>query len=235
MNIILRWIRSAVRPFRKKRTMPWQLETMEQKFTAIYRSNAWKDPTSVSGPGSTLRETAAVRRQLPALVEQLGIRSILDIPCGDFNWMREVSLGIDKYIGADVVEEIVTANRRQFASDRCTFVKLDVTHDRLPAVDLVLCRDCLVHFSFADIFLALQNIARSRPQYLLTTTFPETQHNADIATGQWRRLNLQRPPFSLPDPLKIISEECPLEGFADKSLGLYSLHCLGYSLPPRRD
>jgi hypothetical protein len=47
--------------------------------------------------------------------------------------------------------------------------------------------------SVNDIFLALNNICESNSKYLLTTTFTERSCNADIATGQWRTLNLQIP------------------------------------------
>lgn len=100
---------------------------------------------------------------------------------------------------------------------------LDLTRDRLPTVDLVLCRDCLVHLSFAQAQQALANIAASGARYLLTTTFTGRSENADIPTGKWRALNLQRPPFNLPQPLELINERCTEKDgrYADKSLGLW--------------
>jgi hypothetical protein len=100
---------------------------------------------------------------------------------------------------------------------------------KLPTVDLIFCRDCLVHFSFDDIRRALQNICRSGSAYLLTTTFTEQRQNQDIVTGQWRQLNLELEPFSLPKPLSLINEDCT-EGegkFADKSLGLWRIEEIG--------
>jgi hypothetical protein len=99
---------------------------------------------------------------------------------------------------------------------------------RPPAADLLLCRDCLVHLSFADIDKALRNIRRSSLAYLLTTTFPAESVNADIVTGDWRPLNLQAAPFNLPTPVELINEGCT-EGdgaFADKSLGLWRIRDL---------
>jgi len=105
------------------------------------------------------------------------------------------------------------------------FRKLDLIRDRLPKVDLILCRDCLVHLCFADIVRALDNICDSRSGFLLTTTFTERRENHDIATGQWRFLNLEAAPFTLPRPLKVINEGCT-EGegvWGDKSLGLWRI------------
>ena len=100
---------------------------------------------------------------------------------------------------------------------------LDLTRDPLPKADLLFSRDCLVHLSFADVRRALGGVLRSGIPYLLTTTFPGGASNEDIVTGDWRPLDLERPPFSFPRPLRLIEEGCT-EGdgrFAGKSLGLW--------------
>jgi len=202
------------------RRCPWQLKTIEARFNAVYRSNWWRDTESVSGPGSSLRETAAVRRKLPELIARIGARSMLDIPCGDFHWMQHVVLDLERYVGADIVAAIVASNRRRFGGPGREFTKLDLTADPLPEVDLILCRDCLVHFSLADVCRALENIERSGSRYLLTTTFPDERGYREIATGLWRGLNLQEPPFSLPEPIELIEDGDPQQP-AGKCLGLW--------------
>jgi len=49
--------------------------------------------------------------------------------------------------------------------------------------------------------------------------------NAEAATGDWRPLNLERPPFNLPPPLVLVNEQCTeAQGrYADKSLGVWRL------------
>ena len=64
---------------------------------------------------------------------------------------------------------------------------------------------------------------------MLTTTFPGTQTNADLGPEDiWRTLNLERPPFNLPPPVRLINEECTEDegAYADKSLGLWLLQDL---------
>lgn len=102
---------------------------------------------------------------------------------------------------------------------------MDLIGDKLPKVDLVLCRDCLVHFSFDDVFAALRNIVSSGSTYLLTTTFPEREANDDIRTGSWRPLNLERAPFHMPAPLRILNEGCTENGgiYHDKSLAFWRI------------
>lgn len=189
-------------------------------FAEHYRTNGWGSAESASGTGSTLDQTQVVREKLPEIVEVHAIGSILDIPCGDFNWMKMLNLPA-RYIGADVVEALIRQNQERYGNERRTFVWLDLVADELPAADLVLCRDCLFHFSFKHVMQALENIKRSNAKFLLATTNVSLERNCDIVTGEWRRLNLQRPPFSLPEPLLLIDEKCPDPASPDKHLALW--------------
>jgi hypothetical protein len=211
-----------------RRLLPRRSTEMERVFAGVLRSNAWGDEESVSGPGSNRAYSAAIRRALPPLLRELGVRVFLDLPCGDFFWMKEVDLeaaGVERYVGADVVPELIERNVRRYSQPGRTFLRLDLTRDPLPRADLVLCRDCLVHLSFEDAFRALANLKRSGSRYLLTTTFPGRGDNPDIPTGHWRPLDLQAAPFRLPPPLRVVSEEYDGdEGrYRDKSLGLWRI------------
>jgi len=177
----------------------------EQVFLQIYESNLWDGLSSVSGPGSSLESTHILREALPSLIANLGVRSILDIPCGDFHWMRDVTLGIEHYIGADIVLPLIQKNREVYG-DRGEFLHLDLLHDRLPSTDLVFCRDCLVHLSFREIQLALHNIKMASPKHFITTTFPYHKENADTVTPYWRALNMQLSPFNFPRPIHLIQD-----------------------------
>lgn len=193
-------------------------------FRDIYSSNYWGNADSRSGAGSDFTQTAEVRLHLPRVIQDLGIRRMLDIPCGDWHWMREVPLDVD-YIGADIVPEIVARNQQLYGREGRRFVVFDVVSDDLPCVDLVFARDLLVHLSFDDARAALRNLVKSGSIYLLTTTFTDRATNPDIRTGNWRPLNLQKPPFCFPEPLRLIDEKCT-EGdgsWGDKSLGLWRL------------
>ncbi len=199
--------------------------TAREVFSDIHRRRAWGGCESVSGPGSGIIRTSAFRDQLPRLLEELGVRTLLDAGCGDFNWLKEVRLDLESYIGVDVVEEIVSELSRRCANEHRRFLSLDIVSDKLPQVDLILCRDCLVHLSFSQIFAALRNFKRSNSKYLLATTFTRFVDNADIVMGEWRPINLQEPPFSLPPPLKLIDEKRGESGgdYSDKHLGLWEL------------
>lgn len=203
----------------------------EYIFTDICHKNRWGGKESVSGAGSELFATRVVRNKLPAVCGNFDVHTMLDIPCGDFHWMKHVDLeGVD-YTGADIVTDLIQQNN-QYETSNIHFCKLNLIEDKMPKVDLVFCRDCLVHLSYKDAFFALHNIWDSGSTYLLTTTFTSRQHNRDIVTGHWRPLNLEVTPFSFPPPLKTINEECT-EGdgtFNDKSLGLWKVADIGECL-----
>lgn len=159
------------------------------------------------------------------LLKGLRVTTLLDAPCGDFNWAQDVAAAVDTYIGVDVVDEIISRNTSLYGGPRHTFLACDITRDPLPKADLILSRDCLVHFSFADIHTALRNFRASGAEYLLTTTFIDRKSNENVRTGGWRTLNLELPPFMFPPPIAAIDERCTHSGgiYRDKRLGLWRM------------
>ncbi|HEX6452655.1 MAG TPA: class I SAM-dependent methyltransferase [Trebonia sp.] len=194
-------------------------------FTRFYQTNQWGSGETRSGPGSERARTRQVVRDLNRLIRDFGIRSMLDAPCGDFNWMRDVSLEAVDYLGCDIVEDMIAANSAKYGGWARTFKKLDITVDPMPQVDLILCRDTLVHFSYKRAFATLSNFRASGSKYFLTTTFRETEENVDIGTGWWRPINLQYPPFSFPEPKEVLLDHSD-DHYDDKVLALWDLQAL---------
>jgi len=202
---------------------------LREKFSSFYLENTFGGAKSRSGQGSDLVQTAVIRRDLPRLVAELGIKSFIDAPCGDWFWMKETQLGVAEYIGVDIVEKVVEINKLQFGDPSRRFLCLNLTEDVLPAADLIFCRDCLVHLNFQDVRRAIAAFKLSRSKYLLTTTFTNRSRNVDLAGKDvWRTLNLQIAPFNFPPPLRLINEGCTEANgrYGDKSLGLWRLEDL---------
>lgn len=194
-------------------------------FRQHYERRDWLEPETVSGRGSTLQRTEAIRRELPELFARLGVRSVLDAGCGDFHWFQTLEVDLDAYTGIEVVEELVADNRARYGTNQRSFEALDIIRDPLPRVDLIFCRDCLVHLKTRQVSAALRNFRRSGSRYLLATTFTGDHNNEDVPLGGWRPINLSREPFALGPPLQVISERESVEDprYLDKSLGLWSL------------
>ncbi len=203
---------------------------MKEEFTRIYSENAWGGYESRSGTGSSLAHTKDLIPQLQALYEELNIKKILDIPCGDFNWIKNIEMTPDtEYIGADIVEELIEDNNKKYSQNdigktKINFKHKDITKDDLPDSDLIIVRDCFVHLTFDQILEAFENLKRTTYKYILTTSFVNQANNNDISyAGDWRPVNLTKIPFNLKQPIKTLNENCTeLSGkFTDKSMCLW--------------
>jgi glycosyltransferase involved in cell wall biosynthesis len=196
-------------------------------FGDIYQSEYWRlDGESSSGPGSRREWTRGLQREIPKLLSRLGVSTVLDLGCGDFNWMREVDLGAVLYTGADVVFDVVLENRLRYGGPRRRFLYRDLTRDPLPRAELVLCRDVLIHFPDEDLVPAVRAILDTGARYLLAGTFVDRNENPPIVLGDWRPLNMQLPPLSMPPPRDWLLEEVNVPGYEDKRLALWDLHAL---------
>lgn len=217
---------ALIKWYRNQNSSKFKGMSTSDVFTEIYQSNQWRSSESISGTGSENKQTETLIKSLDKLFADLQISSVLDLPCGDFNWMQRVNLSQVNYTGADIVQELIESNRNKFAGiENVNFRVLNLISDPLPATDLIMVRDCMVHLSFEDIHRAIKNIKSSGSKFLLATTFTDHKLNRDIVTGFWRPINLQEGPFHFPAPMVIINENCT-EGdgeFKDKSMALWEI------------
>ncbi|WP_108883001.1 methyltransferase domain-containing protein [Anderseniella sp. Alg231-50] len=198
------------------------------RFNAIYSTNEWNSEETRSGRGSELACTRHVMRIVDVAVIFSHAKTLLDAGCGEANWLGETKVPLDHIYGVDIVDD--PALQRQWEqrmrkrASRLSFVTADIVTDPLPKVDIILCRDVLVHLSNAECTAALANFVKSGSRYLLATSFQETS-NIDIEMGQWRKQNLEAPPFNLPAPVKRWNEMSPMDGgrHVDKCLFLWCL------------
>jgi SAM-dependent methyltransferase len=203
---------------------------LAQRFRRIHETNLWGAPVSVSGLGSEMDATAVLRAELPRLFENLEVTSLLDAPCGDAGWINSTNLRLH-LIGVDIVPSLIERLQARAAAGEIKgeYRLADITRDPLPRCDAILCRDALVHLSFANIERAVANFQRSGAGWLITTTFPEWHANGDCEDGDWRALNFERAPFHWGTPVELVNENC-LEaggGWRDKSLGVWRIGEIG--------
>jgi hypothetical protein len=52
----------------------------------------------------------------------------------------------------------------------------------------------------------LARCRQSGARWFLSTTFPSVAANYDVTTGDFRAVNLERPPFDLPPPLRLLDD-----------------------------
>lgn len=190
-------------------------------FERIYRENLWNGVESRSGPGSGPTATAKVAPAIEAIVDELGVRSVLDVACGDGYWMPD----LPGYLGIDVAPDAIRRARRRHPERR--YRVADVRTASLPAFDLVIVRDVIQHHSLVDGAAILAAILRTGSSWLLASTYVGGE-NVDIETGDCYSPDLEQPPFSLGTPDRLIPDGY---GYGDadevrdprKHLGLWEL------------
>jgi glycosyltransferase involved in cell wall biosynthesis len=195
-------------------------------FRAIDRDEWRPGGEYFSDPRSRQDYTPRLCGELPRVLSRLGVRRLVDVGCGGLDWMRDTELGIDRYVGVDVVFDVVLANRMRYGGPRRRFLLRDLTRDPLPGADLILCRDALIHLPDSDLITAMRAILNSTARWLLAGTFIDRTKNFPIQPGQWRPINLQLPPLSLPPPIEMLVDTPPDQGYADKRLALWDLAAL---------
>ena len=177
-------------------------------FKNIYDNNYWGEAETFSGEGSTVKATEILRQNLEELFKELNIKTLLDIPCGDFNWMKELKYEFEFYLGCDIVSEIIFNNKKLYETMTRKFQVFDIV-ENIPSMkfDAIFCRDLMIHLPIKDISKVIDNIIQSDSKYLITNTYLDTANNTDVAYGGYRPVNLEIEPFYLPKPIKMFEEK----------------------------
>lgn len=188
-------------------------------------------PESWCGAGSYVENTKDVRQFLQRTLDKYGAKSIIDVGCGDMNWMRLTDLSGVDYTGYDLDVGFIEDNRIQFP--HLTFEHADVRDYKWPQVDLIFCRDLLIHLNHQDILKLLAAFKESGSRYLITTTYDDVTANVDFTPLQKssrysrerrasRKLNLQLDPFLLGKPIEFIREN-NTEACQGRIVGIWDL------------
>lgn len=197
-----------------------------ERFCVLHNQGIYFGEQSLSGHASDDSQTKQIRSWLPRIVDRYEIGSLIDAPCGDCRWMAHIGFLETEYIGIDCVPSLIETNRKRFPGRK--FECLDLLEGNLPEAELVLCRDLLIHLSNHDCQRALKRLATTNAKWIITTTFTGDRENLDIVSGDFRAVQLERPPFNLPPPAELCNEACTLGNgrFVDKSLGLWPMSAL---------
>jgi 2-polyprenyl-3-methyl-5-hydroxy-6-metoxy-1,4-benzoquinol methylase len=204
-------------------------DKLTKKFSKVYKENLFYGTVSKSGNGSDLTQTEVLRLELPILFKKLEIKSILDLPCGDFYWMSSIVSEDLVYTGADVVPELISKLNSEYKGKNRDFLEINIVNESIKKYDAIFCRDLFVHLSNKDIIKSLKNIINSQSTYLFTTTFTRSIKNKDLPRFKhgvaWRMLNLRELPWRFPEPMYLINEKCTEGGglYSDKSIGVWKI------------
>ena len=218
--------------------------SLKEIFQDVYtnwRFGGW--PESKSGGGSTMEETEIIRQQIKQIIKDKEIKSVIDAPCGDFNWMKDIVYSFESYTGCDIVPEIIADNQK-YANSIIKFQELDLTQGEIPEADLLITRDVIGHLTLEDGKKVIANILKSKCKYLLTTTWynptdenyfqTHINHDREVTLDrQWEAgaaqfypVCLHSEPFNLPKPEFYVEEKPVVDGYENgvrKGLAFYDL------------
>src|SRR3954470_13466941 len=124
-------------------------------------------PETDCGCGSKLENTINIRQWLPTIFREFKIKTLLDAPCGDFNWMSQTDLSGIHYIGIDYDKEHCRRTETRESADGYwplskKVIRRELCRQHLPRnADLMLCRDFLQHLPNVIVSEVLMNFLRS--------------------------------------------------------------------------
>lgn len=160
--------------------------TTEEIFDDIYKNKVWGsgDREYYSGGGSDSVNIQPYCQMVKEIIQKYGLSRIVDLGCGDFSVGREILSHNVKYIGIDIVEDLVNYNQKKFGSETIKFTKLNVITEDLPDADLCTVRQVLQHLSNSQITTILEKL-KKYPYVLITEHYPAQKVNS--------RFNIDKP------------------------------------------
>lgn len=192
-----------------------------QAFAAIYRRAVWPGVFSKSGPGSDPFHPMArlAITALDAVVDELGIRSILDAACGDAAWLVSGFLARRSevtYIGLDIVAHVIEENRLRHPDLHFICADLGTEHPApgagglgqavtendaaLPQVDLVFSKETFNHMFVQDAAHAIARLRRTGSRYLMANITRGAPNFTGLHKGthaNYAQYDYALPPFNL--------------------------------------
>mgnify|MGYP001159461346 CR=1 FL=1 len=192
-------------------------ELKKKIFTSIYKSNHWvqngdllpEEFVSVSGHGSNVntKQHLNLMNNFNEIIKKYKINSILDMPCGDFLWIRKIIENENiEYLGIDIVEELINKNKENYKKTNINFQAIDIIDFQTNTkFDLVLIRDLFIHIKNSDIVKILNNLKSMNIKYVILNSY-NNEENKDVTIGQHRKINLLKEPFNLSEPIHFFND-----------------------------
>jgi hypothetical protein len=124
-----------------------------------------------SGPGSLLENTDQFVESLSKFIKDFNIKSIIDAPCGDFNFMSKVDLTDINYLGLDISKNAIEKCNKKNNNPNIQFKVADITSEQIPYADLIIIKDLFLHLCFSDITKILNNVKLSGCKYFAVSRY----------------------------------------------------------------
>lgn len=210
---------SAMEKPQKEIKKPWPTKDAMQQ---VYSKHLWggEEFDFYSGEGSHSIEF--VQPYIEVLVSFLsGFEdrlTVCDLGCGDFNVGNQLVKHTKRFIGVDIVPELIERNKLLYKAENLEFNRLDIAKDELPPADCAILRQVLQHLSNKEVLQVVEKLTLYK-YVVLTEHVPEGKFepNVDIISGQGTRLKkksgliITAPPFNLDVKTENLLLSIPLE------------------------
>lgn len=168
-------------------------------FDRHYAKGGWGASNFGSGPGSTVEHTKEYVKLINQILQEPSpIKRIVDIGCGDWEFMQHVNLTGKEYIGIDVSKLIVDRNTQKFSKPNVSFLNLNPVFDDIPDGDIFFMKDVLQHLPDNHVDTILKKLIKKKGWALITNDGTRENTPKQISTGRHRNLNVLLPPFNFP-------------------------------------
>ncbi|SFZ90868.1 Methyltransferase domain-containing protein [Flaviramulus basaltis] len=203
----------------KKTKKPWPTkDVMDQ----VYEMKLWGGTTLDFYSGAGSHDPKIINPYLSTLISFLESHNndliVCDLGCGDFNIGKHLTKYAKKYIAIDIVEKLITRNKKQYKEDNLEFSCLDIAKEEVPHGDCIILRQVLQHLSNKEIQIIIKKMAAYK-YIILTEHIPLGNFipNQDIISGQGIRIkqnsgvNILEAPFNFKTKEETVLEEYILE------------------------
>jgi SAM-dependent methyltransferase len=200
-------------------------------FQIVYRDKLWGTDNNsrfFSGVGSRSEASVIYVDAMATIIstelkDLQGVATIVDLGCGDFSVGARLleRLPAVRYVGCDVVPELIDHNCERYGSKSVQFRKIDIVSQNLPDGDICLVRQVFQHLPNRDIGCVLSKLRKYRAVFVTEgqptvregRVNPDKPANAEVRfdwrTGCGRGVELDQPPWNL-----TIEEVCRAVGAA---------------------
>ena len=169
-------------------------------FENIYEKQIWNNGNPnipLSGPGSSLKTTKEISNILNNFIYNNNCNSILDLGCGDLNWISKTKFFNDdniKYVGIDIVESLITSHSKKYLNK--IFLCKDITtYNNFDSVDLIIIRDVIFHLKNEEILSIFDNI-KDKFKFLVITSCLNNINTDNFNKCYYSSKNINIKPFN---------------------------------------
>ena len=136
---------------------------LQVKFDNMYKKKIWGGG---SGTGSKMTmDNQWYLKKIQDIIKDKDIKTILDVGCGDWEIMKNLSYEGLVYDGIDIVKSVIDDNKT-YESNNIRFYHKNILKEDIENYDLIIIKDVLQHLEDYDIIKIMDKLMK-KAKYIL--------------------------------------------------------------------